>query len=298
MLDGLSRTWPSNPESIVLLLILVVLYLLGIWRVRVRYPQDTSITLFRLLSFFSAILVAALLLLTPIDTIGRTQLFSVHMFELVVLTTLCTPLLMFGCPAILLQPLVEMPVVRDVIRLLTRPLVASILFNLVFLFWHAPRVFNAVMTNESLYHVAILSIFLVSLLNWFPLIGSVDELRNMSYPTQMFYAFVDGQPVDIFAFVLVFAGVSLYPLYTIPPIMSLSPFSDQAVAGALLLLPGIIDFVVMTPLFFRWLGEIEQRTKLADQRRQEQAELEEDEWEEYEEDEDGIAANAANVNHL
>jgi len=33
--------------------------------------------------------------------------------------------------------------------------------------------------------------------------------------------------------------------------------------------------VVMSPLFFRWLGQLEQQARLADQKRQEEAEAEE-----------------------
>ena len=42
--------------------------------------------------------------------------------------------------------------------------------------------------------------------------------------------------------------------------------------GALLLLPGLIDLVVMTPLFFLWLAQIEQKARIDDQKRQELAE--------------------------
>ncbi len=48
-----------------------------------------------------------------------------------------------------------------------------------------------------------LSIFLTSLLNWGPLIGAQREQHHMSYPIKMLYVFFDGQPVDIFAFMLV-----------------------------------------------------------------------------------------------
>ena len=53
-----------------------------------------------------------------------------------------------------------------------------------------------------------------------------------------------------------------------------SPIADQTVAGAFLLIPGIGELIVMSPLFFRWLGQIEQREKLADQQRQEEEEAE------------------------
>ncbi|HLG61848.1 MAG TPA: cytochrome c oxidase assembly protein [Ktedonosporobacter sp.] len=270
MPDGLSLIWPWNPGAIILLLVLCLLYLLGLRRVRLHYPQGETVKMRQIVCFFSAIVIAALVLLTPIDTIGSTQLFVVHMFQLVVLTTLCTPLLIFGCPEALLQPLVALPVVRNVVRIFTQPLVASILFNATFLLWHSPRFYDATIGNASLYHAQVLTIFVLSWLNWWPLIGSVKQLRHMSYPLQMLYAFFDGQPVDIFAFILVFSGVAIYSHYAIPPQLGLSAFADQAAGGALLLTPGLVDLVVMSPLFFRWLGQIEQRTRLADEHRQEE----------------------------
>ncbi len=291
MFAGLSSTWPWNPGALVILLLFVVFYLLGLRRV---YALHEAMSPARIIAFFSGIIIAALLLLTPIDTIGRTQLFSVHMAQAVILITLCSPLLLAGSPAVLLQPLIELPVARQIVRLLTHPLLASLLFNINFLLWHAPLIYAATQKDPTLYDIQLLSIFLTSLLNWWPLIGSVQELREMGYPLQMLYAFFDGQPVDIFAFVLVFSFVPLYSQYVIPAQLGLSPFADQAVGGALLLIPGLVDLVVMTPLFFRWLGQIEKRTNQADEERQRLAEMEE-EWEDEEEDDEAIHQHAVEV---
>lgn len=280
MLAGLSLVWPFNPGVMLFLVSLVTLYLLGLRRARQHPVQDDAVTRRHIVAFFSAIVVMAIILLTPIDTIARTQLFSVHMAQLVLLTTLCAPLILFSTPASLLRPFVSLPVIRPIIRVFTRPLVASVLFNLLFLFWHVPKILHFTIGNSVLYHVQVLSIFIAALLNWWPLLGSVRELRPMSYPLQMLYAFFDGQPVDIFAFILVFTGVTIYTFYAIPPQLGLSTFADQAVGGALLLIPGLVDLVVMTPLFFRWLGQIEAKTKKDDEER-----LEDDEEYEYEEDE-------------
>lgn len=293
MFDGLSSTWPWNPGALVILLLLVVFYLLGLRRLHALHE---SVSRRRISAFFSGIIIAAFLLLTPVDTIGRTQLFSVHMAQVVTLITLCSPLLLFGSPAILLQPLIKRSGVNQVIRWLTHPLVASLLFNINFLLWHTPVIYEATLPNPTLYDIQLLSIFLTSLLNWWPLIGSVQELREMSYPLQMLYAFFDGQPVDIFAFVLVFSFVTIYPHYTIPAQLGLSSFGDQAAGGALLLIPGLVDLVVMTPLFFRWLGQIEKRTHLADQERQRLAEMEEEEDDEEEEDYEVIDQRVVKVN--
>lgn len=280
MLAGFDLTWPWNPGVLLFLLLLCLLYILGL-RHAVRHSPEARMSMSRVIAFFIAILLIALLLMTPVDTIARTQLFLAHMIQAILLTTLCAPLILFGCSEALLRSVLGVPVVRDITRLLTRPLVASITFNLLFLLWHVPEIYHKTLMNTTLYHVAMLSIFCASLLNWYPLIGSLPELRRMSYPLQMLYAFFDGQPVDILAFILVFSGVVVYPYYRMPAPLGLSAYADQTAGGALLLLPGLVDLVVMSPLFFRWLGQIEQQTKLDDQRRQEQAE-QDDELEENE----------------
>lgn len=274
MWNGLNLSWPWNPFALISLVILCLLYGIGIRQASKSGAQDTPLKKRRIVAFIIAVVLIALVFLTPLDTIARTQLFSAHMLQAVILTTFCAPLLLFACPAWLLRPLLDQPFVRPIARALTQPVVASIIFNFTFLAWHAPVLFHFALIHGTIYSLELLTFLLASLLNWWPLIGPVRELHKMTYPMQMLYAFLDGQPVDIFAFLLVFSGVVIYPYYAIPPQLGLSAFADQAVGGALLLLPGLVDLVVMSPLFFLWLAQIEQKAKIADQRRQELAEAE------------------------
>lgn len=284
MLDGLTTAWSWSPGVIICLLLLVLLYLWGLTRLRRRSAGEQTVSIYRVITFFAAIVLMGATLLTPINTIARTQLFTMHMVQIVVLTTLCAPMLQAACPDVLIRPLTETPVIKDILRTLTRPLTASLLFNILFLLWHTPRLFDLAIMNGALYSVMLLSIFFTSLLNWWPLIGTVNEWREMSYPMQMLYAFLDGQPVDIFAFILVFSGVPLYTHYATPHWwLHVAAYADQAVGGAFLLIPGLVDLGVMTPLFFQWLKQIEQKTRIADQKRMEELEEEEEEWEEEEE---------------
>lgn len=284
MSGSLSQQWPWNPWATASLGILALLYLWSLFQVHKRGMHIKPVYPLRIAAFFLALVIAALLLLTPIDTIGRLQLFSVHMAQVVILTTICAPLLMAGCPEELLHPLVEIPVVSSILLTITRPLIASLIFNLTFLLWHTPRLMELAQANEALYHFMMLSIFFTSFLNWHPLIGSIRENQHMSYPMQMAYAFFDGQPMEILAFVLVFTQSTIYH-YAIPAPLHFAVFSDQATGGAILLVPGLVDIGVMTPLFFRWFWQIESRTRLDDQKRQ--AELQElEKWEEVEDEEE------------
>src|SRR5205823_11274970 len=56
------------------------------------------------------------------------------------------------------------------------------IFNVTFLIWQAPPILAACMKDPTLYQWQLLTIFLASLLNWWPLIGSVHEVRRLSYP--------------------------------------------------------------------------------------------------------------------
>ncbi len=270
MFYGLNFAWHWSPITLAGLIAVCSLYIFAIRSVHRSKPEEKPLPTRRVVSFIVAVSAIVLLLLTPIDTIARTQLFSVHMFQAVMLITLCAPLLLYACPAWLVQPLLANPLVRPVARFLTQPVIASLIFNLNFLLWHAPLFFNFALRNGTFYHVMMVSFLVTALLNWWPLIGPVRELHKMTYPLRMLYAFLDGQPVDIFAFLLVFSFVVFYPHYAVPPQLGISAFADQAVGGALLLLPGLVDLGVMSPLFFRWLGQLEAKAKIADQQRQEE----------------------------
>lgn len=279
----LNLSWHWSPIALIGLVMLCLLYAFGIRQARKGNVQGTPLQKRRIVAFIVAVVVMAVVFLTPIDTIARTQLFFAHMVQAVTLTTVCAPLLLYACPAWLLRPLLNQPLVRPVARALTQPVIASIIFNINFLAWHAPVLYHFALVHGTVYHVALLSFLLTSLLNWWPLIGPVREFHKMTYPMQMLYAFLDGQPVDIFAFLVVFSGVVFYPYYPVPPPLGISSFADQAVGGALLLIPGLVDLVVMSPLFFRWLAQIEQKAKIEDERRQELEEAQEYADEEIEE---------------
>ncbi len=263
--DGIHFIWHWSPYSLAALLLLCLGYSLTLWLMHRTSPQTRPVMKRHIAWFIGAVLLIVLFVFTPIDMIARTQLFLAHMFQVVFLITFAAPCLLFACPDWLFEPALAQPVTRTLLKVLTRPVVASIIFNFTFLFWHLPPLFDRTLTNGNLYHVMLGSIFLASLLNWWPLIGHERQLHELSYPARMLYAFLDGQPIDIYALIIVFSGLVIYP-YAVPAQLGIGAYADQASAGALLLIPGIVDLVVMSPLFFRWLAELEEHARHDDER--------------------------------
>lgn len=283
--DGIIVTWHWSPYSLAALLLFCLAYGLTLGLMHRRRPTERPIKKRYLAWFASGVLIIALFLFTPLDNVARTQLFLAHMFQVVFIITFAVPCFLFACPDWLFQPAFDWPISRALLTALTQPVAASVIFNSVFVFWHLPPVYAQTLTvpGANLYHLMIWTLFLVSFLNWWPLIGPERQLHHMSYPAQIAFAFLDGEPLQIYAFVIVFTGVVLYPYHV--PAQFLSPFADQASAGALLLVPGIVDWIVMSPLFFRWLRQHEEKARIEDERlaallaARAQAELEEEEEE-------------------
>jgi len=281
---GLNIIWHWSPFSLAALLFFCLGYGLTLWLMHRHKPEERPIKRRQIAWFGSGVLIMTLFLFTPIDAIARTQLFLAHMFQVVFIVTFAVPCFLFACPDWLFQPSFDWPVSRAILKVLTQPVVASVLFNATFLAWHLPIIYDHTLQGSYLYHTMIWSLFLVSFLNWWPLIGPERQLHHLSHPGQIAFAFLDGEPLQIYAFILVFSGVVIYP-YAVPAQL-FNAFADQASAGALLLLPGIVDLVVMSPLFFRWLRDIDEKAKRDDVRRQalyearERAEREEEEADE------------------
>jgi cytochrome c oxidase assembly factor CtaG len=281
--DGVHLTWHWSPFSLATLLLFCLAYGLIIHLLHRRRPLARPLRKRQFIWFAGGVLLLALVLLTPIDTVARTQLFLAHMCQVVCIITFAVPCFLFACPDWLFQPIWAWPLSRVTLAWLTRPVVASVLFNATFLFWHLPPVYSQTLQVGPLYHLMLWSLFLVSFLNWWPLIGPDRSLHQISYPAQIAFAFLDGEPLTLYAFLIVFSGVVFYP-YTVPAQL-LTASADQTSAGALLLIPGIVDLVVMSPLFFRWLHQIEERARHDDRRLQalrearQQAEETETGWE-------------------
>src|SRR2546429_8447569 len=121
----LNFSWHRSPGTLIFLVILCLLYGFGIWRVRRRNLPDTPLKIYNILAFVTAILGIALVLLTPIDTIARTQLFAAHMVQAVAFTNHYAPLFLFSCPRWLLLPPLQPPTPHTTAPVLAKTVVNS-----------------------------------------------------------------------------------------------------------------------------------------------------------------------------
>jgi putative membrane protein len=193
----------------------------------------------------------------PVHDLSDYYLFSVHMLQHLVLTLLFPPLLLAGIPGWLLRPLLVRPGVLPVVRFLTRPWVAALVFSVSIALWHLGPYYDLMMRDHEVHILTHLLFMATATLMWWPVMSRVPELPPLPSGLAMLYLFLVGIPMQIVAALITFADEVLYPWYVAAPRMwGLTPLDDQQLGGLLMWIPGNLwMFAAIGVLFFKWAKE-------------------------------------------
>ncbi len=265
--------WQFEPGVIVGLLALTAAYVLAATRYRARllalggppprwHPPGSlgperpgALSPWQAAAFFTATLVTALALLSPLHVLGERYLLSAHMVQHLLLTLVVPPLWLMGTPGWMLRPLLRIRFVRRAGASLLTPLPAFFLFNAVFLVWHAPPFYELALASEPVHVLEHASFLALGLLTWWPVVGPLPEFPRLPYGAQVLYLFFESLPPTILGALISLAEIPLYPTYwSAPRITPLSPLEDQQLGGLIMWLPGALAyFVALSIVFFLWL---------------------------------------------
>ncbi len=176
----------------------------------------------------------------PVHDLGEGYLYSVHMFQHMILSFFLPPLALLATPEWLLRILIGRGRLYGVLRWLCKPVVAGVIFNAAIIITHIPGVVNASVTSDSaaLHYGLHVMVVLASLLMWMPVCGPFRELQ-LGAGGKMIYLFLQSVVPTIPAGWLTFAEGSVYDAYDIPTrVWNLSVTTDQQLAGAIMKLGG------------------------------------------------------------
>jgi putative membrane protein len=204
---------------------------------------------------FSAGLAAIVLALDgPLDAWADARLFTAHMLQHLVLTLVVPPLLLLGVPAPMLRPLLRVPGMRPVARLVTHPVIAFAGYNAVLVVLHLPAVFERMVRDQPIHIALHLLLLAVGVILWWPLASPLPELPRLSYPGQMLYLFLLLTPMAAVAAPITLAPTVLYPWYAEGPRpWGIAAHADQVIGGlAMWIGAGFYLLCVFSLVFFRW----------------------------------------------
>ncbi len=242
--------WTVHPSTVIGLGVLAGLYLWASSRLKKRPRVSQQIY------FFAGLFVIFASLNGPLHDLSDYYLFSAHMVQHLLITLLVPPLLLLGTPGWMLRPLLTSKPVASAARFVTRPVICFVIFNVVIAVWHLPPMYNATLSGHGVHIGEHLMFMAAAVLMWWPFLSPLPELPRLSYPGQMLYCFLMIIPMSIVAVYITMADTILYPAYSSAPrIWGLSPLDDQQLGGLIMWIPGgIVFYVILTVVFFRWVG--------------------------------------------
>jgi cytochrome c oxidase assembly factor CtaG len=251
--------WHWEPSILIGTAIIVGLYLYAIGPLRKRYYPTEQIKASKIVAFLPGMLLMFLALVSPLDELGDTYLFSAHMVQHLFLTIIGPPLLLLGIPEWLAKPLLHNRTVFRIAKILTLPAVAFLIYNVDFWLWHAPPLYNATLENEGIHILEHLTFIGFGLLYWWPIFSPLKQgLPPLSFGGQILYLFLSGMPTVALGAGLTFLPPLYAPYLTAPRIWGISAATDQQLGGLIMWIPGNILFIVIVSiLFIRWMQEQE-----------------------------------------
>jgi putative membrane protein len=232
-------SWDIHPSILIGTTLFVALYFLATTRWRVRYGwSDTPIDPRQRGMFLGSVALLYLTLDGPLHHIADDLLFCAHMLQHMILQLLWAPLIVLSVPIWLWQAVLRRPWVARTARLVTRPMVAFVLYNALVFGWHFPRAYNTALEVHNIHILQHIMFMSVSVLTWFVVLAPVPELRA-TYPRRMVFIFAHMLAMKALGLIISLSDHVLYTFYEHQPrVFGIDALGDQQFGGMLMWLPG------------------------------------------------------------
>ena len=252
-------SWRWEPVEMAVLAATVVFYLRGFGVVRRQMPD--RFPGWRAFCFGAGVLVVVLATASPLDAFAPFFLWT-HMVQHLLLMLIAPPLLWLGAPQLPLLrglpaswvrdlggPLLAAPRMRGLFSRLTHPATCLLVYIAATWLWHLPALYDLALRDAFWHGAEHLSFLAASMLFWWPVIQPFPSQARWPRLAMVPYLLVASVQATLLSAFLSFRGEPLYTTYAeAPRIGSMSALEDQALAGALMWVPG--SFVLLAALFY------------------------------------------------
>jgi len=254
--------WNLDPLEITILALVGALY----WRRgRTLARRGRPVPRPRVTAFAAGLLALFVALASPIDTIGEERLFSMHMFQHLLLGDVAALLLVLGLDGRLLRPLLRIRLVHR-LRVLAHPLVALPLWAANFVVWHLPVLFDAALRHDAVHALQHVLFVAFGMLMWAALIEPLPGPAWFTAPWKIPYILAMWLVMLVLSQVFIWSSHVYYSPYTHDAALwGLSHLSDQKAGGGVMLVESAFTMLpALVWVLLLVLRESEARQQLVD----------------------------------
>lgn len=190
----------------------------------------------------------------PLGALGAGYLASIHMVQFVLIALIAPPLLLSGAPRESYERLSAGEEPPALLRFLTHPLVALLLFALVVVATHWPAVVDGLMATQLGSFALDMAWLGTGIVFWWPVVAPVPARPRFTYPVKVAYLILTTVVMTAPYIFLTFAELPFYATYELaPPVSGLSARVDQRIAGLVMRIGGgAALWTAAGIVFYRW----------------------------------------------
>ena len=240
--------------SPVLLAALAVVVGVVTWRLVTRRRSGQSLDPWRVVSALAAVALLAGAYVSPLATLAAHYLLTAHLLQVTLVMGFVPPLLLLGLlPA---TAGTERSRALRVAEWCAHPALAIVLVNLVFFGWHATPLYQASLVHSELYSLQQVTLLLVSLAFWWPIVKPAGYGRwTMGPLAKLGYILLATIPQTFAGLLFALAHRAFYTDYAgAAHVLGMTPLADQQVAGACMaLLSKLALFAAFSVVMWRML---------------------------------------------
>ena len=249
--------WHTEPLLILTLLGLGWSYALLTGPLRLTlFGPSVSFPLWSSICAMIALISSYLAVGSPLDQIGESYLFSMHMLQHMLIMYWIPVFCLLAIPSWMVDSLLKFRAPCSIARVLIHPIFSGLLLTSVFTIWHVPALYEVALHNKIIHILEHVTLFIPSLLVWWAFLSPSRILPPITYPLRMIFVFLlmVGQ-LPVFAF-LTFSGEVLYPTYLYAvrlEFLALTPMEDQALGGVIMKIVNMgISIIIFCASFYLW----------------------------------------------
>jgi putative membrane protein len=259
-----------------LLLVLFAFFFVTVFK-RERFSNSEPLKRSEGIFFTIAIIILYVIKGSPLDLMGHLMFYA-HMIQMGVLYLVIPPLFIVGIPKWVWRKVLHYPIIKPLFNLFSKPLIALIIFNGMFSFYHIPLIFDAIKMDMWLHASYTCILFITAILMWWPLINKLPEYESLTGLKKVGYIFADGILLTPACALIIFADTPMYATFSDPTAWmealklcvpgstlanlnlsgpevfnSMSLINDQQLGGVLMkIIQEIVYGVVLGQIFFSW----------------------------------------------
>ncbi len=191
----------------------------------------------------------ALILVALTSPLGHMaeELFVAHMAEHLLMADLAALLLVLGLTGPVLAPVLQIRAF-DVLRVLTHPIVALVLWAANLVLWHVPELHEAAVRDSVVHAIQHFCVVTFGAGVWMSLFGTLPQPTWFTNGAKVVYVLVVRLVGAALANVFLFGGGAFYDVYQ-PELFDMDPDADQVWAGTVMM----IEESILTICLFCWL---------------------------------------------